>query len=767
MSIPKHVSSGGISPDQIRQPNQITQRPTSFYLEPVTEDNHVPTGGDGKSVLDYVLLVLHRRFLLIICAVLGLAGGIAVTFYQTPMFQARTTIEIRQSRNGAAYLADAAANAPGQGQDSGGDLETQIRILESDALNTRVGARLRAEHPGRVYRGQDVVAELRKKLDFPEKKNVLTSTEMPAVGLAIGVVGSSRIVEIICSSWDPELAKDYANTLADEYLNYSTERLLASSGRINSWLNDQVRAARAQLENSQQQLQTYAESEKLIYTGAEQLETADQQRLRDLQADLDKATSDRMLRQSLYEVSKASPTDSIPAVADSLRINDMRTRLEELRRNYLELSALYTDSHPRVVNVLSQITAVETALERERTSIVSRIQNDYAQAQRTEQMLAGAYEAQIPQASETARKGIRYGLMKWEVDTNRKIYEELLQQVKAMTIGSSLQADSSSVLDLSGVPNKPYSPNISRNLLMGTASSLMLGILFALLIESINRRLKSPGESEFHLGIPELGVIPTLSTSEGVGVLRLQKSSSSNYDESGNRREVGEAVDWGKTSPLMAEAYRNALTSILLSSMSTDRPQVILITSSARGEGKSTVASNLARALAEINQKVLLIDADLRRPTLHDGFGVSNLWGLSDILHEKTSLASAPLDVLAKPTSVEGLYLLSSGPRMANIANLFYSDRMSELVERLRTEFDTIIIDTPPISFLSDARILGRVADGAVLVLRAGVTTRDDAMAAKRRLKDDGIHLLGTILNAWDGNKKARYGYGQSYYSKE
>ena len=213
---------------------------------------------------------------------------------------------------------------------------------------------------------------------------------------------------------------------------------------------------------------------------------------------------------------------------------------------------------------------------------------------------------------------------------------------------------------------------------------------------------------------------------------------------------------------MLAEAYRNALTSILAAN-GKGRPKVILITSAGHGEGKSSTVSNLGIALAEINQRVLLIDADLRKPRLHDIFNLPNTWGLSDLLREKSSLHDCPIEALARKSEVDGLYVLPSGPGTVSITNLLYSSRMSELVDRVRTDFDITIIDTPPMSYLSDARVLGQLADAAILVIRSARTTRDEARAAKQRLVDDGIRVLGTILNAWEPKGKSSYGYGYGY----
>ena len=216
----------------------------------------------------------------------------------------------------------------------------------------------------------------------------------------------------------------------------------------------------------------------------------------------------------------------------------------------------------------------------------------------------------------------------------------------------------------------------------------------------------------------------------------------------------------------MAESFRGTVTSILHSAENGSAPRVILVSSAIRAEGKTTVVSNLGIALAEINQKVLLIDGDMRKPRLNEVFNLPNDWGLSDLLREKSSLRDCPLEALVKPTEMPELSVLTSGPGTNSISNLLYSHRMLELLQRLRSEFDIILIDTPPMLDISDARILGRLVDAAILVFRAGSTSRDAAMAAKRRLTDDGIPVLGTILNAWDVKNGHYYGYGAyEYYS--
>jgi receptor protein-tyrosine kinase len=226
-------------------------------------------------------------------------------------------------------------------------------------------------------------------------------------------------------------------------------------------------------------------------------------------------------------------------------------------------------------------------------------------------------------------------------------------------------------------------------------------------------------------------------------------------------RQPVELITWHQKPCPMAESFRTALASILFSATRGDSPRVLVVTSPSPGEGKSTIVSNLGIALAEVYRRVVIIDSDIRQPRMHQIFDAPNTWGLSDLLRERTPLDNAPLEALTRKTQIPGLYVIPSGPGTIRISNLFYSDRMKALLRRLSHEFDMILIDTPPMMQLPDARILGRLSDGVVLVLRGGHTTRNAAVAARRRLEEDGTPIIGALLNEWNAPAAAQYeGYG-------
>jgi receptor protein-tyrosine kinase len=372
--------------------------------------------------------------------------------------------------------------------------------------------------------------------------------------------------------------------------------------------------------------------------------------------------------------------------------------------------------------------------------------------------------------SQQAEKAIQYNMLKREVETNRQLYQATLQKGKEASVDSALQASSLRVIDRATAPLFPVKPNIILNLAMGLLAGLFLGAAFILLREFLNTSIRVPGEAPVFLSVPELGVIPA-STEMGGFVGKLQrlvhptngfpslKSDRRNDDDP----ERVELATWNHKPSLLAESFRASLASLLFSQANGNKTQVIAITSSSPSEGKTTVASNLGIALAEIGRRVLVVDADMRRPRLHEIFRRGNAWGLSNLLAEKIPVFDYPGETLARKTDIPNLSVVVSGPGTVNPSNLLHSTRLPELLRRLRQEYDFVLIDSPPMINLADARVLGRIADGVIMVIRSGKTRQDVASDCVQRFHADGTRVLGTILNDWNPKRSSRP-YYQSYY---
>ncbi len=351
--------------------------------------------------------------------------------------------------------------------------------------------------------------------------------------------------------------------------------------------------------------------------------------------------------------------------------------------------------------------------------------------------------------------------MKHEVESNRQLYDSMLQQLKQATLAAALRASNMRVVDPAKLPRLPYKPDIPVSAALGLLTGVFLGTAFVIMQERADRSIQEPGETQFFLNLPELGIVPAEAAG---GRLRIRYNGGNQSDGSKGVKERlalpednppralparVELATFQRKPSVVAESFRATLVSILFSGENGGRPRVMVVTSANPSEGKSTVVSNLGIAVAEVNQKVLLIDADLRKPRLHDVFNLNNDNGLSDLLRSKESVSTALAGAIQQ-THVSDLYVLTSGSTTAAATSLLYSNRMPELLEKLSTEFETIFIDTPPMLQIPDARVLGRMVDRVIMVVRAGKTTRDAAMAARQRFSEDGTQMLGTILNDWN-----------------
>ena len=449
---------------------------------------------------------------------------------------------------------------------------------------------------------------------------------------------------------------------------------------------------------------------------------------------------------------------------DDPTLREYQVKLTDLRRQLAELSSSLTATHPTVKKVQAQVASLESALEKERTSVMQRIRNEFKSAQRRENLLAGNYASQARLMSEQAARVTHYNILKREVDTNRQLYDSLLRNVQEASMNSALRATNIRVVDSAKPPAHPYKPSLVLNSALGLLAGAFFGIVFVVMRECADRSIRAPGEAAQYLDVPELGVIPSANAERSRYFAYYQKGRGIEGKGAGNGKRSGQVeLVTSREHSVLADSFRATLTSILCSGENGDRPRVIALTSANPMEGKTTVASNLALALAEIDWPVLLIDADLRKGRLHEIFQVSNSWGLSDLLQGKKLPQGGKWMVMR--TSYRNLSLLPAGSVASSISALLHSPRALEFLHRMREEFHTVIIDTPPMLHMPDARVLGRLADGVILVVRSTQTRREEAAAASQRLMEDGTRVLGTVLNEWDPRKTSHPGYGYGYRS--
>ncbi|MBI3696443.1 MAG: polysaccharide biosynthesis tyrosine autokinase [Acidobacteria bacterium] len=735
-----------------------TPAPRVEYVETPVDAGEEPDEG-----LNYWEILRRRKgTVLLVTFVCGLTA-LLFSLPQTPVYQARALLEIQGLNENFLSMRDLDPTASTGSYSADSYLQTQVKVLRSQSLLERVVGKLKLDEWPEFAARRDRLSAWRRALGVPEaaplppKERALAAAER---NLLVRASPLTRLVEVLYDSPDPQLAAQFVDTLVQEFIDQNLEARWSTTQRTGEWLTRQLDDLKIKLEKSEDEMQTYARNSGLMFTA--ETDSVAEQKLQQLQEELSKAQANRVTKQSQYEIAKSSPAESLPEVLDNGPLRDYQVKLSDLRRELAELSSAFTPAYYKVKRVQAQVAELETTLQKERGNIIVRIRNEYESAERREKLLAAAYAAQAKLVSEQSGRAIHYRILKREVDTNRQLYESMLQKVKEAGIASAMRASNIRVVDTPKPPSRPYKPDLPLNGGVGLLTGLFGGVALVIVRERADRTLRAPGDAPACLKIPELGVIPLRSVDSSRRTYGARAARAlRNLRQKGGVDRV-ELVTWQHKPSLLAESFRATLTSILFSRPAGNRPQVLVLSSASPLDGKTTVVSNLGIALAEIRQKVLLIDADLRRPRLHDVFNVTNSWGLSDLLQERHLLDHCPREALARETGIPGLYLLPAGPGTAGIANLLHSDRMLELLRRFRQEFDVVLIDTPPMLHLSDARVLGRMADAAILVFRAGQTARSTALAARQRFAEDGTQVLGTVLNGWNPATSG-YGYYGSY----
>jgi polysaccharide biosynthesis transport protein len=757
-------------PDPPRIPNgtnrelvRVSPRVQSRIGAPVAGD--FTRGGlkrEYAGVLEYWQMVRRHKMAVAAFAVLGAAGGFLYTLPQARFYQAHTTIEVQGFNEDFLGLHNANQSlSPTNTYYPDLDIQTQVKILQSRTLIQSVVEDLRKSNPPENLRPPDRLTAWKKALGIapPTPEQLWSAALGSAAGsVRVRAMGTNRIVDITCDSTQPGVAAAFANTLTKEFIEQNLEARWKSTEFTGEWLTRQLQDIKVKLEKDDEALNSYATATGLTFTD-DKTNAADD-KLRDLQKQVLAAQAERVARQSKYDMTKESPPDALPDMLDDASLRAYETSLTDLRKQFAQLRIGLTPQHADVRRVEAQITLLESAIQTERANILTRIKNEYEAARHREDLINSSYLAQVKLVADQAEKATHYGILKHEVESTRSLYDTMLLRLKEASVASALHASNIRVVDPAESPQVPFKPNVYRFIFMGWMAGIGLGVGLVVLRERADRTLHDPGDTAYYLHLPELGVVPTAS----LDLQRIYRVSRAAAEDQVPDDRV-EVITWTHKSAMISESFRTALTSILFCGQNGERPRVIVLSSASLNEGKTTVASNLAIAVAEINQKVLIIDADLRRPRMHQVFGIKNdEHGLSDLLLRQVPLDEATLRMAVHATYVPNLYLMPSGRSRFNAASLLHSQRLPELLRSLREQFDTILIDTPPMINIPDARVMGRLADGVILILRSALTTRDAALLAKQRFVDDGIPVMGTILNNWNPNTPG-YGYYRDQYA--
>jgi polysaccharide biosynthesis transport protein len=752
----------------------------TLRTQPVITKGRVVAGSDrylaeskGSIILDLWKTVKRHRRLVLLLTLAGFLASLLFTLFQVPHYRAFALLQLQGLNEDFLDIKSVNPNASAGQYPIESTVQTQIKIVQSEPVMIRSLDRMNLYTKERRSKTQTLFGQMLTSVGWMQSTPKPSKELLQAASDTVHVraIGPTSIIEVTADSPDPFVAALYVNTIADEYIAQTAAARTISSEKTSTWLRSQLQDLRARLEQAQSNLEAYAKESNLMFPESSDSTTGlsvEQQRLEQLQEELSKAEADRVSKQSSYEQSQSQNPDSLPPVLDNGPIRDYQLKLADLRRQEAELTATLNLLHPKVVRVQQEIAELQSTMVRERSNVIARLRHEFEAAQRRENLLSAAYQSQARIVGSQEAKRVRYGTLKSEVDSNRQLFEAMLRKVKEADFAKALQAASVRIVNPAMVPKKPVTPKVPLNLFLGSMLGLVAGVGLSLFRENAENPIRSPGQSASQLQTRELGVIPKLmsnqlSAAEGP-VLRSIAPSGERASVLGQNGQSPAALSKAKPS-FVSESFRSVLQSILFAAQHGVPTRLITITSPEPGDGKTTMATNLAIAVSELRKGVLVIDCDMRRPGLHKMFGVEKDPGLSDLLRSDSPLDQLRLDQVIRKTNYPGLSLIPSGNFPDNISYLLNSDRLQQIFAIVRERYDMIIVDSPPMMHSPDARILGKNSDGVIMVLRAGKTSFSSAYAVRECLNHDAIPLLGTVLNDWNANEHSSYKAYRDYYS--
>ena len=655
--------------------------------------------GDGPDVLAYWRVIRKRIWTIVSALLVILSMGLLITVKQKPVYRANTLLEIAKENPNILTVQELfqLENV------SDNYLETQYKVLQSETLARRVIGDLRL---GQVKEFNQNASQT-LPADRETEQRVLRQFEDR---LSVEPVRRSRLVQVSFESQDPQLAAKVMNALAANYVQENLETRWEATQKASEWLSQQLQSLKARLEKSEDDLQSYAQARGLLFLESEKGETVNivDQRLRELQDEMTKAQADRYEKESLYRLVQSGDYSALPGVVDNKLMQDLTVQLANLERQKAELATVFSDTYPKVKETQSQIDRIQELLGQERKRAADKITNDYMAAVRRETLVSQAFEDQRNQANLVAERSVQYNILKREVDTNKQLYEGLLQRLKEAGVSAGLKASNIRIVDAAVPPTKPVKPRFFLNLTLALVAGLSVGVGIAFLQEHLDNTLKTAEDVERFLRVPALAFVPSQDSLIRHAKRLYGSAEQSSIKTNGNGHstslEKGLPKDWiridsynGARRSALAEVFGGLRTSVLLSTAGKP-PRSLTFVSANPSEGKTTVASNLAISLAQLGKRVLLIDGDMRRPCVHKLFDIQgHSTGLVGYL-----TGQEKWNHLVQRSGISELDCLVCGPIPPNPSELLSSDRMPALIREAMAEYQFVLIDAPPLLNVAD-----------------------------------------------------------------
>jgi capsular exopolysaccharide synthesis family protein len=754
----------------------------------------MPSGNKEAGLLEYWHILLKRKWVVVSVTAVLLAASAVLSFTSTPLYKAGATLLIEDPGSSMLTIQDLFSSSSGSTDWLGTYFNTQLKILQSRLLAERVAKKMNlasrpelqgAEaEPRSLLRMLKSVASLRwlkggaKAQPDPGPASDDAAQDPSAAyagyvmsGLGVEPVTETRLVDLTFTAAHPRLAADVANTLAQEFIAYSIESRYAATQQTTDFLNQEIARVREDLAAKQRELTKYSDQKNIVPLNDQESSIVGQY------SDQYKAFTDAQLERvnayANYRELSGLKVDSLPQLINNPAIQGLKTTYNDLQRTWAEKGKTLGPNNPEMISLRSQIDTTKLQLEGEIRKAADAAYSAYQTALSKERTMEGLLAGKRGEVTRMSNVNIFAESLRREILSTQDILKTL-QDRQAQTDVSArlngLMTSNIKVVDPAVVPEAPFSPNVKRSLLVALLLGLMLGVGLAFASDFLDNSVKGPEDLERLTGLPSLGIIPHFSVGGG-----HKKGSGSGYGGYGGYGGAYGASSGGDDPALakvtevelinhlfpkiaIAEDYRTVRTAILFSHPDSG-PRTIAFTSMSPEEGKSATLVNLAISFAQLGDRVLAVDADLRKPRLAKVFQVRNMTGLAGVLTGRAGLEDA-----VQKTAIENLWVLPGGPHPPNPAELLNSRRMKELLAELKTEFSVVLIDLPPVLAVIDPVIVSSMADSTVLVLKTGKATRKPLLKTIEELRKGKANVIGAVFN---DAKSRRGGQSSNYFQYE
>lgn len=707
---------------------------------------------------EYLRILVKRKWIVLACLVTIFAVVAVASLKMTPVYEANGSIAINKPDTTLNFKDSASFSLDYYDPT---EIETEVKILQSDLLALQVIKELNLDQ--RPDFGGKTTPALPSSLDLAPDPLLADSARTSSLlggfrgSLRVALSPNSRIIEIHYRSADKQMAANVVNTLMRTYVENNFKARFESTMQASDWLSQQLVDLKMKVEVSQEKLVRYQKEHEIL--GMDEKQNITTAKLDELNKELTSAESERMDKEAFYRLIEGGDPDAIAsstagsgsnssgAQAPSALLETLSAKQADLKIQVADLSTQFGPSYPKLAQLNNQLKEVDQQIVAEMKKIASKVRGQYNAALQRENMLRDALEKQKQVANRLNESSITYTLLKRDVDSYRTLYEGLLGKLKEAGVSAGLKSNNFRIVDSARVPTSPVEPNVPRNLGFAFVLGLTSGIGLAFLLEGLDNTVRTTEQAQIISGLAPLGMIPLGSKSarEGPNSKRLVLASSN---------EAVELITQVRPQSQMAESYRALRTSLLLSSLGAP-PKVIMVTSALPQEGKSTTSINTAVVLAQKGVRVLLVDADLRRPSIHKTLGMGPRSGLSNVLTGSTTLEQA----ITRTPILPNLHILPAGTPPPNPAELLASSNMRDVLAELREKYDHIVVDTPPTLSVTDAVVLSPRADAIVLVIRSGHTTKQALRRSRDILMQVNARVAGVLLNAVDLSSPDYYYY--------